>query len=122
MNGMHDAFNCRHHLQPVGDLSVMVCTTCQTTQWWDGRGLIYPADGVARLFGEYELIGTLPAVGGPTSVILTYRAPNGSARQHLAAFPVNTWIRIDNGLWLSHDGTTLLLAPADRHVASNFAG
>lgn len=119
---MHDAYTCRHHLQTVGDLAVMVCATCQTTEWWDGSGLIDATEGVARLFGEFELIGTLKGVGAPAPLVLTYRAPSDEARRSLKVFPPHEWIRVHDGLWLSHDETSLLLAPADRTVVRSFAG
>lgn len=119
---MHDAFTCRHQIQTVEDLAVVVCTTCQTTEWWDSTRLLDATEGVARLFGEFELTGTLEGVGSPSPLVLTYRAPNAAARRSLRVFPINQWIRVHDGLWLSHDGSTLLLAPTDRSIVRSFAG
>lgn len=119
---MHDAYTCRHTVQTVGDLAVVVCTTCQTTEWWDNSGILDATEGVARLFGEFELIGTLKGVGAPSPLVLTYRAPTAAARASMSVFPPHEWIRVHAGLWLSHDETTLLLAPTDRAIARSFAG
>lgn len=106
----------------MGDLAFIVCTSCQTTEWWSRHGWIPAAEGIRALFGDFELTGALPGVGAPASLVLTYRPPSRDHRSRMTMFPIREWVQIDESLWLSHDGETLLLAPTDRSVASNFAG
>lgn len=120
--GMHEVNDCRHELRNVAGIAVVVCTTCQASEWWDTDGYVDPTEGVARVFGDYELTGTLPGIGAPAPLVLSYRAPDAKQSERLGAFPLREWVRIHDGLWLSHDGDTLLLAPTDRSVIRTFAG
>ncbi len=69
-----------------------------------------PNVALARLFGDYDLVGVLPAVHAPGQSVRLYRPPNRVRRRHLEAFPARHWFEVDAGLWLSHDTDHLLLA------------
>lgn len=82
----------------------------------DGEDLD-PAEGLAALFGGFELISQLPGLHSPGRTVLTYRAPNRRAARRLSNLPTGIWLRVDDTLWLSHDGTHLLLSPTtDLHT------
>jgi len=66
---------------------------------------------MAALFGNFELVGRLPAVRAPGDEVLLYRAPGRKEQGSLEAFPAHVWLRVDEYLWLSHDGEHLLLVP-----------
>ena len=74
---------------------------------------IDPSEGVARMFGRFELIGRLPAVRSPGPEVLMYRPPTSRDRTRLAELPARIWLRVQPRLWLTHDGDHLLLAPSD---------
>ncbi|MDP8958333.1 MAG: hypothetical protein M3N51_03830, partial [Actinomycetota bacterium] len=74
---------------------------------------------LARLFGEFDLVGRLPALRAPAPEVLVYRPPNRRAASRLAAFPRLSWLEAAPDLWLSHDGDHLLLAPIDPLLLQN---
>lgn len=78
-----------------------------------------PSEGMATLFGNFELVGLLPAVRAPGDEVLMYRAPGRKGRGSLEAFPAHVWLRVDENLWLSHDGENLLLAPTTPLLMEN---
>ena len=93
-----------------------------TVTWHLGQVEIDPADGMARLFGSFVLIGCLPALRAPAPDVLLYAPPNRRARTHLDLFPAHTWVEAQPGLWLTHDEEVLMLAPADPLIARNLRG
>ncbi len=84
----------------------------------EGRALD-PAEGMAALFGRFELLAKLQAVRSPGPEVLVYRPPTPRARRRLDLFPAHTWLHAERGLWLTHDGEHLLLAPTDPVMAGN---
>ncbi len=74
---------------------------------------------MAYLFGNYDLIGHLEALGGPTSSVLAYRAPSPRKKAHLDVLPKHVWLEVGPRLWLSHDGEVLLLATDHQLLIEN---
>lgn len=97
----------------------MACAGCGLVEWFGSTRPIDPAEGMARLFGRFELIDKLPAVRAPGPDVLMYRPPNRGARTRLAAFPAHVWLRVDDQLWLSHDGRYLMLVPTTPLLMDN---
>lgn len=95
------------------------CSTCRQVEWRDDTGEMDPAEGMAALFGNFELIGTLDALGSPAPEVLLYEAPSARKRRNLSAFPENIWVKAAPDLWLTHDGERLLLATNHRLLFEN---
>lgn len=112
---------CRHNVTWEGSTGVVACGNCGAVEWWsDGRPLD-PAEGMARLFGRFELVAKLPSLRAPGPETLAYRPSSRRATSRLAAFPPHQWLLVADGLWLSHDGATLLLCPTDPVLAANMS-
>ena len=94
----------------MGRVAVSACADCGRVYWFSDSGPIDHAEAMAYLFGSYDLIGHLDALGGPTPSVLAYVAPNSRKRKNLDALPKNVWLEVGPRLWLSHDGEVLLLA------------
>lgn len=108
-----------HHLVATGNLLVSACAGCSTVEWRDAAGEIDPAEGLAALFGSYELIGNLDALGSPAPEVLVYRPPSNRKKRNLAPFPAHVWVKAAPDLWLTHDGENLLLATNHRLLFEN---
>lgn len=108
-----------HKAVPVGSLRVSACATCRQVEWLNTDGEIDPSEGMAALFGSYELIGTLDALGSPAPEVLVYSAPSVKKRRNLIGFPKNVWVKAAPDLWLTHDGERLLLATNHRLMFEN---
>ncbi len=107
---------CTHELEQVGGLGVVACPACATIDWWGPDGVVEPTEALQRLFGGFELEGRLRSLAAPAPTVLVYRPTSRRDRRHLTAFPKHTWLAAHPGLWLSHDGEHLVLAPTDRRV------
>jgi hypothetical protein len=94
----------------VNGLTVVACPECGDVSFADAGGIVAPRMGIGRLFGQYDLVASLPALGAPARTVLLYRPPTATARRALAAFPAHVWLEGDEGLWISHDGEHLLIA------------
>lgn len=111
---------CKNHTPvSVGGLYVAACATCRQVDWSDQSGELDPSEGMAALFGSFELIGTLDALGSPAPEVLVYQAPSVRKRRNLAAFPEKTWVKAAPDLWLTHDTERLLLATNHRLLFEN---
>ncbi|NND83543.1 MAG: hypothetical protein HKN46_00170 [Acidimicrobiia bacterium] len=108
---------CRHELQSVGAVSVMACATCASVQFWDDRGPLDRAEGVAQVFGSFSMRTTLPALGAPGPEAMVYDPPNRAGRKVLEVFPAHVWLEAQPGLWMSTDGDHLVLSPSDPTVS-----
>ncbi|MBT8216854.1 MAG: hypothetical protein HKN74_13965 [Acidimicrobiia bacterium] len=104
---------CRHVPVAVAGLEVVSCETCGEVSWYRKGQWLDPAEGMAELFGQYDLVGRLEALSAPAPEVLLYRPPSGRWRSHLDAFPKRIWLEVSPELWLSHDDEHLLLAPAN---------
>ncbi len=108
-----------HKPTAVGDMLVSACESCRRVEWSDRSGDIDPSEGMAALFGNFELVGTLDAVGSPAPEVLVYAAPSVRKRRNLAPFPKNSWVKAAPDLWLTHDGENLLLATNHKLLFEN---
>ena len=113
--------NCRHNVIWEGSIGVIACDVCGAVEWWADGSPLDAAEGMARLFGRYELVSTMPSLGAPAREVLAYRPPSRRTRTRLDAFPTHQWLQVAQGLWLSHDGSTLLLCPTDPLLAANMS-
>lgn len=91
-------------------MNVAACAVCRQVQWTGRDGEIDPSLGMAALFGSFELIDTLDAVGSPAPEVLVYTAPSQKKRRNLRLFPAHVWVQAAPDLWLTHDEERLLLA------------
>ena len=110
---------CEHKPTWLGRVAVTACADCGLVGWLSDTGPIDPAEGLAYLFGSYDLIAHLDALGAPAPTVLAYRAPNVRKRKHLAALPKHVWLSVAPSLWLSHDGEVLLLATNQKLLLEN---
>lgn len=109
---------CDHELRTWGRTGVIACPECGLVEWFGTRGPIDPAEGMAALFGSYDLIGPMPAVGAPTDDVLAYR-PSRGRRGALDVLPRGAWMRATSDIWLATDGLVLLLGSPDRLLMAN---
>lgn len=110
---------CLHKPVEVAGLRVTACVECGSVEWSGRYRPLDPAEGMAALFGQFDLVGRLPAVSAPGSEVLMYRAPNRRVKAYLRAFPAHVWLEVDTNLWLSHDGEHLLLVPTTPLLLDN---
>lgn len=109
-----DLPTCTHRLVPVGrDIAIAACADCATIEWFRHGESIAAFDGMAAVFGMFDLVATLPAVSAPSREVLLYKAPRGSSRSLLDALPPKTWLEAAPGVAVSHDGRHLLVSPMD---------
>jgi hypothetical protein len=112
---------CEHKPMWVGRIAVTACGDCGEVDWFSVGGPIDPAEAMAALFGNYEMIGPLDALGAPAPRVLAYRPPTARKRANLDAFPKRAWLKTGPYLWMSHDGEILLLAPTRSLVFDNLS-
>ena len=110
---------CEHQPVWIGRIALSACEECQRVDWFSSEGPVDHAEAVAALFGAYDLIGPLDALGGPTRTVLAYAPPSSSKRKHLDALPRRVWLKAGPHLWLSHDGEVLLLATTQKLLFDN---
>lgn len=102
--------SCEHQPVWVGRIALSACRECRRVDWFSDEGPVDHAEAVAALFGAYDLIGPLEALGAPAPRVLAYAPPSIRKRKHLDALPRRVWLKAGPHLWLSHDGEVLLLA------------
>ena len=110
---------CDHTPTWVGQIAVSACEECGTLEWFSRSGAIDHAEAMAALFGSFDLIGPLDALGSPAPAVLAYAPPNAKKRKNLEALPKRVWLQAGPHLWLSHDGEILLLATNQRLLFEN---
>lgn len=110
---------CLHQPVEAAGIRVVACETCGMVEWLGANRALDPSEGMAALFGNFRLVGRLPAVRAPGAEVLTYGSPNRRNRDSLTAFPAHVWMRVDDSLWLSHDGEHLLLVPTTPLLMNN---
>lgn len=114
-----EAPDCDHALRAHGRTGVIACSACGLVEWFGPSGRpLDPAEGLAALFGSFDLIGAVPAVGAPARRVLAYRPPRGG-RGALAVLPAGSWMRGGPDLWVATDGAVLLLATPDDLMVEN---
>lgn len=109
---------CRHEPRHWGRTSVVACAACGRVEFFGPAGALDPAEGMAALYGSYDLIGSLPAVGAPAPCVLAYR-PSRGRRGALDLLPPATWLRVESELWVAAGEAVLLLATPDRLMVEN---
>lgn len=110
---------CEHVPTWMGRVAVTACPDCGEVGWLSDQGPIDPAEGLAYLFGNYDLVDHLDLLGGPAPTALAYAPPSARKRRNLDVFPKHVWLRVGPQLWLSHDGEVLLLATTQRLLIEN---
>lgn len=110
---------CEHKPVWVGRIAVAACADCRQVDWFSSEGPIDHAEAMAALFGSYDLMGSLDALGAPAPRVLAYSSPSARKRRHLAALPRRVWLKAGPHLWLSHDGDVLLLATTRQLLFDN---
>lgn len=110
--------SCRHEMSRWGRTAVVACAACGLLQFFGSRGLLDPAEGMAALFGNYDLISPMPAVGAPAPRVLAYR-PNRSDKGALGLLPLGCWLAVGEDLWVASDGQALLLATPNELMVAN---
>jgi len=110
---------CLHQPVAVAGIRVVACEECGIVEWFGAQRPLDPTEGMAALFGDFHLVGRLPAVRAPGREVLLYGAPGRKARACLEAFPAHVWLQVDTTLWLSHDGEHLLLVPTSPLLMEN---
>ncbi len=110
---------CDHKPVWVGRIAVAACEDCGRVDWLSNEGPIDPAEALAALFGSYDLLGPLDALGAPASKVLAYSPASWRKRKNLDALPKRVWLKAGPRLWLSHDGEVLLLATTQSLLFEN---
>lgn len=111
--------NCDHLPRWHGRVAVAACEDCGIVEWFGAAGAIDPAEGLAYLFGSFDLVGELDALGAPSRTVLAYSPPNGRKRRNLDTLPRHIWFKVAPHLWLSHDGEILLLSTDQQLMMEN---
>ena len=110
---------CIHSLTSVtDDVEIVACARCRSIDWFRDGAPIAAFDGMADVFGAFDLVATLPAVSAPGREVLLYRAPRAASRSLLSALPIRTWLEAAPGVAISHDGRHLLVSPMDPSVTA----
>jgi hypothetical protein len=109
---------CDHRLRTWGHTGVIACPDCGLVEWFGTRGPIDPAEAMAALFGTFDLIGPMPAIGAPADQVLAYRPTRGKGGA-LSVLPTECWLRAGPDLWLATDGSILLLASPNELMVDN---
>ena len=110
---------CLHEPVVAAGIQIVACQVCGTVEWSASRRTLDPSEALAALFGNFTLMGRLPAVQAPGPEVLMYGAPGRKGKTSLAAFPPNVWLQVDDHLWLSHDHEHLLLVPTTPLLLEN---
>ena len=110
---------CDHRARAVGSVAVVACGACGDVEWFVEGRPADPAEGLAALFGDFDLAARVPTVAGPAATALAYTPGRRSPRRWADAFTPGRWWRVDETLWLCHDGSVLLLCPTDPLLAAN---
>jgi len=92
-----------------GDLTLTICERCRTASWDRFGQPLDPAIGVELVFGDFEIVSEIDAVGAPAPRVLV-ASPAPKSRGTLARFPMGVWIEMMDNLWISHRDGVLLLA------------
>lgn len=111
--------SCEHKPVWVGRVAVAACADCGRVDWLSNQGALDPAEAMAAMFGSYDLVGTMDALGAPAPEVLVYSPPSTRKQRHLDAIPTRVWLKAAPHLWMSTDGENLLLAVTERLLYEN---
>src|SRR3972149_3397193 len=78
---------CEHQPTWVGRVAVAACADCGQVDWFSDAGPLDPAEGMAYLFGTYDLVDHLDALAAPAPSVLVYAPPSARKRANLDALP-----------------------------------
>lgn len=95
------------------EISIVACGVCATIDWFRDGHPIAAFDGMADVFGLFDLVATLPGVSAPGREVMLYKAPRGASRSLLEALPRRVWLEAAPGVAVSHDGRHLLVSPVE---------
>ena len=112
---------CRHHEIDLGLLGAERCPLTNELRWTEGGEERDPAEALARLFGQFELRAVLDGLHAPGPSVFVYSPPNRPARSLMRRLPTGAWLAAAPGLWITQDGTSLLMSPDDPVLAANLA-
>jgi hypothetical protein len=108
----HEPDSCVHVIHHVTrEVAVAACASCRTIEWFRNGRSVEAFDGMADVFGMFDLVATLPGVSSPGPEVMLYKAPRGGSRSLLDALPLRVWLEAAPGLAVSHDGRHLLVSP-----------
>lgn len=110
---------CEHKPVWMNEVAVAACADCGRVDWFSSEGKVDHAEAVAALFGSYDLVGPIDALGAPSARVLAYTPPNSRKRRNLDALPKHVWLKAGPHLWLAHDGEVLLLATTQPMLYEN---
>ncbi|HUF14275.1 MAG TPA: hypothetical protein VMQ46_00105 [Acidimicrobiia bacterium] len=110
---------CEHKPVWVGRVAVAACEDCGRVDWLSDQGPVDPSEALAALFGSYDLVGSMPALGAPSPEVLVYAPPSARKRRNLDALPQRAWLKAGPHLWMSTDGEVLLLSTTQRLLFEN---
>lgn len=110
---------CEHKPVWVGRIAVAACEECGQVEWMSSDGPVDHAEAMAALYGSYDLVGSMEALGAPSSEVLVYVPPSPRRRRNLDALPRRAWLKAAPQLWMSTDGEVLLLATTQRLLFEN---
>lgn len=110
---------CDHKPVWIGQVALSACARCHRVDWLSESGPIDHAEAMAAVFGTFDLVGSMDALGAPAPKVLAYAPPSKGKRRHLDALPARTWLKAGPQLWLSHDGELLLLATTRKLLFDN---
>lgn len=100
---------CRHEVAFRGGVGVVACGSCWRLDFFGPGGTLDPTEAVASLFGSYDLVGPVDAVGAPAPRVLAYR-PDRRGKSGLQLLPTGCWLAAGPSLSMATDGSVLLLA------------
>lgn len=112
---------CEHQPVWIGRVAVTACADCGRVEWMSDRGPVDHAEAMAAIFGSYDLVGTMDALGAPSPEVLVYSPPTSKKRRNLDALPTKAWLKAGPHLWMSTDGEVLLLATTQRLLFDNLS-
>lgn len=102
--------SCDHKPVWIDRIAISACAECESITWMSEDGSVDHAEAMAAVFGSFDLVGQLDALGAPSPRVLVYSPPRRQLRRHLDVIPPRVWLKTGPHLWLSHDGEHLLLA------------
>ena len=86
------------------------CEKCGVVRLGDSVGSSDTWDAISMLFGDYELIGRVDTIRAPAGEVLAYRSRCPADIAALGVTPPHHWFKVNEHLWMCHDGEFLLLA------------
>ncbi len=89
---------------------VGACQECRRVRFGDGTGSRDAWDAMSTVFGDYQLVGRVDTIRAPADEVLAYRSRWPADSAALRVTPPHRWFKVNEHLWMCHDGTLLLLA------------